>query len=389
MVQLIISLIFGWFLPQIYISSKGIKERNEKMKKSLVALMCAGALSASLFVGCGSTDEAATEQTQETETTESKWTGEAPVAAEGELLTGIGTSVSINSSTDATASADGTAEADTTIAAVTVDSNGAIVECVIDIAQTKIGFSADGKITSDLNAEYPSKRELGDDYGMKPASAIGKEWYEQADAFAAWAVGKTASDIKDMAITEGKAGDEDLAASVSINVTSFQSAVVEAMYTAVAGGAAEGDKLGLGLTTSISSSADATSDMDGLAEADTTISVLTLNGEGVITSSRLDVVQAKISFDTKGVITSDKSADTLSKNELGEDYGMKRVSAIGKEWYEQAQAYADYTVGKTIDEVNGIAIEEGVATEADLTASVTIHVTDFNTAITKAVASAQ
>lgn len=360
------------------------------MKKSLVALMCAGALSASLFVGCGSTDEAATEQTQATETTESTETEAAPaVAAEGELLTGIGTSVAIDSSADATADADGTAQVDATIAAVTVDSNGAIVECVIDIAQTKIGISADGKITSDLDAEYPSKRELGDDYGMKVASAIGKEWYEQADAFAAWAVGKTASDISNMAITEGKAGDEDLAASVSIHVTGFQAAVLEAMDSAVAGGAVAGDKLGLGVTTKIANSTDATADADGVAEAYTTISVLTVNGDGVITSSLIDAVQAKVTFDAKGAITADTSADVPSKNELGDAYGMKAASSIGKEWNEQAAAYAEYTVGKTVDEVNGTAVEEGRAADADLAASVSIHITDFNTAITKAVASAQ
>lgn len=361
------------------------------MKKSLVALMCAGALSASLFVGCGSTEEVATEQTQATETTESTETEAAPaaVAAEGELLTGIGTSVAIDSSADATADADGTAQVDATIAAVTVDSNGAIVECVIDIAQTKIGISADGKITSDLDAEYPSKRELGDDYGMKVASVIGKEWYEQADAFAAWAVGKTASDISNMAITEGKAGDADLAASVSIHVTGFQAAVLEAMDSAVAGGAVAGDKLGLGLTTNIAKSTDATADADGVAEAYTTISVLTVNGEGVITSSLIDAVQAKVTFDAKGAITADTSADVPSKNELGDGYGMRAASAIGKEWNEQAAAYAEYTVGKTVDEVNGTAVEEGRATDADLAASVSVHITDFNTAITKAVASAQ
>ena len=36
---------------------------------------------------------------------------------------------------------------------------------------------------------------------------------------------------------------------------------------------------------------------DGVAEAYTTISVLTVNEEGVITSSILDAVQAKITFD--------------------------------------------------------------------------------------------
>ncbi|SFT32187.1 hypothetical protein SAMN02910301_0193 [Lachnospiraceae bacterium XBD2001] len=358
------------------------------MKKNLVALMCVAALSATTFVGCGA-DEAAEAPVADTQVAEETTSAvSSPVAAEGELLTGIGTVVGIDSSVDATADAEGTAQCDATVAAVTVDSNGAIVECVIDIAQTKIGVSADGKITSDLNAEYPSKRELGDDYGMKKASSIGKEWYEQADAFAEWAVGKTAADISGMAISEGYAGDADLAASVSIHVTGFQAAVLEAMNNAVAGGAAEGDKLGLGLSTKISNSKDAAEE-DGVAEAYTTISVLTVNEEGVITSSILDAVQAKITFDANGVITADKSADVPSKNELGDAYGMKSASAIGKEWNEQAAAYAAYTVGKTVDEVQGTAVTEGRAADADLAASVSIHITDFNAVIAKAVANAK
>ena len=358
------------------------------MKKNLVALMCVAALSATTFVGCGA-DEAAEAPVADTQVAEETTSAvSSPVAAEGELLTGIGTVVGIDSSVDASADAEGTAQCDATVAAVTVDSNGAIVECVIDIAQTKIGLSADGKITSDLNAEYPSKRELGDDYGMKKASSIGKEWYEQADAFAEWAVGKTAADISGMAISEGYAGDADLAASVSIHVTGFQAAVLEAMNNAVAGGAVEGDKLGLGLSTKISNSKDAAEE-DGVAEAYTTISVLTVNEEGVITSSILDAVQAKITFDANGVITADKSADVPSKNELGDAYGMKSASAIGKEWNEQAAAYAAYTVGKTVDEVQGTAVTEGRAADADLAASVSIHITDFNAVIAKAVANAK
>ncbi|MBE5908158.1 MAG: hypothetical protein E7278_04940 [Lachnospiraceae bacterium] len=361
------------------------------MKKNLVALMCVAALSATTFVGCGADEAAEVAETPVADTQVAEETTPAvssPVAAEGELLTGIGTVVGIDSSVDASADAEGTAQCDATVAAVTVDSNGAIVECVIDIAQTKIGISADGKITSDLNAEYASKRELGDDYGMKKASSIGKEWYEQADAFAEWAVGKTAADISGMAISEGYAGDADLAASVSIHVTGFQAAVLEAMNNAVAGGAAEGDKLGLGLSTKISNSKDAAEE-DGVAEAYTTISVLTVNEEGVITSSILDAVQAKITFDANGVITADKSADVPSKNELGAAYGMKSASAIGKEWNEQAAAYAAYTVGKTVDEVQGTAVTEGRAADADLAASVSIHITDFNAVIAKAVANAK
>ena len=68
---------------------------------------------------------------------------------------------------------------------------------------------------------------------------------------------------------------------------------------------------------------------------------------------------------------------------------MKKASSIGKEWFEQAAAYAAYAVGKTADEVNGTAVTEGAPSDADLAASVTVHITDFNTVITKAVGNAK
>ncbi|MBR5636773.1 MAG: hypothetical protein IKW81_07600 [Pseudobutyrivibrio sp.] len=364
------------------------------MKKRILALMCTTAVLASAFVACGSEEEDVTTFAPST-TTEEAATETAPATtttntvAAGELLTGLGTSVSIADSKDPADGEDGTAQVDATIAAVTVDSEGKVVECKIDIAQTKIGVSANGKITSDLNAEYPSKRELGDSYGMKKASVIGKEWYEQADAFAAWTVGKTASEISGMSIDQGLAGDADLAASVSIHVTGFQSAVLEAINKAVAGGAAAGDKLGLGLSTNIAKSTDASADAEGVAEAYTTISVLTVNADGVITSSILDAVQAKVTFDASGVITADKSVDVPSKNELGDAYGMKSASAIGKEWNEQAQSYADWTVGHSLSDINGLQLDEGRVADEDLAASVSIHVTDFNSVISKAIASAE
>ena len=96
-----------------------------------------------------------------------------------------------------------------------------------------------------------------------------------------------------------------------------------------------------------------------------------------------------MNFDTTGKITSDLTAEVASKNELGDAYGMKTASSIGKEWNEQAAAYAAYAVGKTADEVNGTAVTEGVPSDTDLAASVTVHIADFNTVITKAVDNAK
>ena len=68
---------------------------------------------------------------------------------------------------------------------------------------------------------------------------------------------------------------------------------------------------------------------------------------------------------------------------------MKSASGIGKEWYEQAAALAQWMIGKTVDEVAAIKVsDEGTTTEADLTSSVTIHVADYIKALQKAAANA-
>ena len=124
---------------------------------------------------------------------------------------------------------------------------------------------------------------------------------------------------------------------------------------------------------------------DGLVQADIMLTAVTVDEAGVILSCAIDSVQAKVPFDAAGQLTGDTAAPILSKNELGEDYGMKKASSIGKEWNEQAAAFAAYCVGKTIDEVSGIAVtEEGKAGDADLAASVTISIGGFQSLIAKA-----
>ncbi|WP_099469349.1 hypothetical protein [Konateibacter massiliensis] len=373
--------------------------------KKLASLVLSSVLVVSLLAGCGSsnkaeesttTDQAATttEEATTTETTETadEATTETTDAATTEgtgVKTGLAVTTSIASSTDAGAE-DGLGEVDSTVAAVLVDADGKILACKIDAVQTKINFSAEGKITTDLATEVQSKQELGTGYGMGKASAIGKEWNEQADAFAAYVVGKTVDEVKGIAVAEGKATDADLTASVTIHVTDFIATVEKAVNNAKDLGASSDDKLGLATSTTIDKSTDATAEAEGLAQAYSYYTALTTSADGKITSSVIDATQGNVNFDTTGKVTSDLAAETKTKQELGADYGMAKASAIGKEWNEQADAFAAYVTGKTVDEVKGIAVsDEGVATDADLVSSVTVHVTSFITIVEKAVASAK
>ena len=339
------------------------------MKRKLAVLFSMILAASCLFAGCGGSEPAAEDNGAETT---------------AELRTGLALDTSVAKSTD------GLAQADVAMAAVVVDAEGKIVSCVIDAAQTAISFSEEGKITTDTASAFLTKQELGEDYGLKGASSIGKEWNEQADAFAEYCIGKTADEVLGMAATEaGGPADADLAASCSISVGGFQAIVAKAVENAAVTGAQAGDKLGLGVVTDITKSQDAADGTDGLAQAYTTVSAVTVDADGKITSAAIDAVQANVNFDTAGKITSDISAAVPTKNELGDSYGLKAASSIGKDWYEQAAAYAAYAVGKTADEVNATEVTEGAPADADLAASVTIKVADFNAVITKAAANAK
>lgn len=115
---------------------------------------------------------------------------------------------------------------DSNYAAVTLDADGKITSCLIDASQAKCTI-ADGKFTVEKGA-FITKKELKEDYNMKMASPIGKEWYEQAAAFETWAKGKTAAEIK-AGVGEDKApSDADLKAGCTIVVSSIAENVAKA-----------------------------------------------------------------------------------------------------------------------------------------------------------------
>ncbi len=301
------------------------------------------------------------------------------------LKTGLSVALSLAKSKDAAADAEGLAEIDAFIVAVTVDKDGKIEECKIDAAQTKVNFSTEGKLTTDLATVYQTKQELKVGYGMKGSSGIGKEWYEQANAFADYVKGKTVTDIKGIAVSEeDRATDADVAAIVTVHIGDFINGVEKAVANAKDLGAKKGDKLGLGVYTNIAKSKDAAADTAGLAQAYSYYTATTFDKDGKITSSVIDASQGNVNFDTAGVITTDLAVAPQTKQELKEGYGMKGSSGIGKEWYEQANSFADYVEGKTASDVKAIAIEDGKATGSDLTASVTVSINGFQDIIERA-----
>lgn len=352
------------------------------MKKILSTLLAALFIVA-LFTGCGTktTETSASPSPSASAATSTEPSASAPAT----VKTGLAIITSIAKSTDA-GEKDGLAQADSLIAAVTVGADGKIVSCVIDAAQTKVNFGTDGVIITPLDTVFKTKNELGTEYGMGKASSIGKEWNEQAAAFAKYVIGKTADEVKGIAVDESKhATGADLKASVTVSIGTFINAVQKAAANAKDLGASATDKLGIGTTTNIAKSKNAGDD-PGLAQVYSTYTALTKDAAGKITSCIIDASQANINFDKTGKITTDITAAVQTKDELGDAYGMKKASSIAKEWNEQAAAFAAYVTGKTVSEVQSIAVTEGKPSGADLTSSVTIHITDFQAIIAKAAA---
>ncbi len=129
--------------------------------------------------------------------------------------------------------------------------------------------------------------------------------------------------------------------------------------------------------------------VDGKAEYDVTLAAVTVDENGVILSCRLDSIGTTLLFEG-GVISTDLNAEILSKNELGDAYNMVTYGGAAHEWYVQAQALADFAVGKTVEQLRSGAVNEsGYAADADLATTATIYLGGYVSAIEGAVANAK
>ena len=306
--------------------------------------------------------------------------------AEGALKTGLAILPDLSGSANATAADAGKASFDVTVVAVTVDENGVIRNCVIDSVGADAAFDASGVPATVGMTEVLSKNEKGFDYGMVAygGSKIGKEWFEQAAALAEYAQGKTVEQLKNGAVNEsGKAKDADLATKATITIGSYVDGIEAAVANAKALGAESGQELKLAVSATLETSAK---EAGGMAQLNLDAVAMTMEN-GVITSCTIDSLQAPVEFDGTGTITTDLSAAPRTKQQLGFDYGMVAYNAskIGKEWFEQVDAFCAYVSGKTPAEVAGIAVtESNTSADVDLAAKCSIQISGFQALIAKA-----
>lgn len=120
----------------------------------------------------------------------------APAPVEERFYLGLAVTASLSQSMHATEAFPGYARTEMTVAAVVVDGGGVIRACTVDGISARVPFDTVGTLLLFDGTVFPSKRTLGDAYGMHKASQLGAEWYRQADAVAAHCVGKTADELR-------------------------------------------------------------------------------------------------------------------------------------------------------------------------------------------------
>ena len=105
--------------------------------------------------------------------------------------------------------------------AVAEDADGKVLAASSDCVEVTFTFDMNGVSTLDTTKEVLSKKEQGDSYGMVAYGGAQKEWYEQAAAFDAACVGKTADEIASFVGEDGRGVEEVQNAGCTIYVTGF------------------------------------------------------------------------------------------------------------------------------------------------------------------------
>lgn len=123
--------------------------------------------------------------------------------------------------TDATEDKDGSNKVATTVFASAVDANGKIVAASSDCVEVSFTFTTEGTSTLDTTKAVLSKKEQGDNYGMKSPYGSAKEWYEHASAFDAACIGKTPAEVAGLIAEDGKGVDTLKDAGCTIYVSGF------------------------------------------------------------------------------------------------------------------------------------------------------------------------
>ena len=118
---------------------------------------------------------------------------------------------------------DVTAQVDITVTALTLDADDHVTSAIADVTEPALTVSADGTVSAPELVK--TKLEQGDQYGMRGASALDKEWYEHSEGWCDYLKGRTRAEV---ASIPDDGSDADLAAVCTISVTELQKAALAA-----------------------------------------------------------------------------------------------------------------------------------------------------------------
>lgn len=150
-------------------------------------------------------------------------------------------------------------------------------------------------------------------------------------------------------------------------------------------------KTGLYISTAVDGSTPANAEADGTASYNVLMAAVLVDDKGVIVDCIIDGISATVNFNAVGEITSDLTVAPQTKNELGDNYGMRVASSIGAEWNEQVAEIAKFAIGKTVEEFEQGAISEtGKAPDgSDLATKATMYMSSYVNAVKMAAANAK
>ena len=246
----------------------------------------------------------------------------------------------------------------TTIAlALVYDADGKIVAARFDSAQPKFALN-DEKTDMVAVNRVDTKVELGDDY-----TGMSDSWKNEAAAFEAFLIGKTAAEIAALEfVVDGADAGLVAGCTMKSSMPTFKALIAKAFAYEhpVSFKTSENITLGLAIDAKVSGSVAE----GGKITAD--FAAVAIAG-GKVVASMLDSAEAKYTL-AIGETTGKNGAVSISlnvtfseykgtKNEQGTAYDAFSPMASGT-WYVQAQNFANTTVGKTVAELENLSTEK-------------------------------
>lgn len=117
----------------------------------------------------------------------------------------------------------------------------------------------------------------------------------------------------------------------------------------------------------------------------TILATVIVNQDQEIVNLNIDVAETSIAMDADAPDKIILPAETVTRKERKDAYGLKAESDIQKEWYQQIEALEGALIGRTIEEVKNFDLkEDGTVANVDLASSVSIRVSEFVEIVSKA-----